>query len=161
MLYRRQLCRGQKGGSAVGKTKRGKGTKLMAVANRDGAPIAAYIDSASPAEVRLVEKVLKGRFTRAKPRRLIGDKAYDSDPLDKALAKQEIELIAPHKVNRVREKTQDGRVLRRYRRRWKIERLFAWLQNFRRLVTRYEYKAENFLGFVHLACLMITLRMYF
>ena len=161
MLYRRQLCRGQKGGSAVGKTKRGKGTKLMAVANRDGAPIAIHIDSASPSEVRLVEKVIRSRFVRAKPERLIGDKAYDSDPLDEVLAKQGVELIAPHKVNRVREQTQDGRVLRRYRRRWKIERLFAWLQNFRRLVTRYEYKAENFLGFVHLACLVITLRMYF
>jgi transposase len=161
MLYRWQLRRSQKGGSAVGKTKRGKGTKLMAVANRDGAPIAAYIDSASPSEVRLVEKVLEGRFTQEKPERLIGDKAYDSDPLDEQLAEQGVELIAPHKVNRVREQTQDGRALRRYRRRWKIERLFAWLQNYRRLVTRYEYKAENFLGFVHLACLMITLRMYF
>ncbi len=56
------------------------------------------------------------------------------------------------------EKTQDGRKLRRYKRRWKVERLFAWLGNFRRLVVRYERRAENYLGFVHLGCVVILLR---
>lgn len=88
---------------------------------------------------------------------MIGDCAYDSDPLDQRLAAQGVALIAPHRSNRKR-KTQDGRLLRRYRRRWKIERLFAWLHNFRRLVTRYEYYAENFMGFVQLGCLCILLR---
>ena len=68
-----------------------------------------------------------------------------------------IELIAPSRSNRKR-KTQDGRPLRRYRRRWKVERLFAWMHTFRRLVTRWEYHIENFLGFVHLACLQMILR---
>ena len=54
--------------------------------------------------------------------------------------------------------TQDGRSLRRYQRRWKIERLFAWFQNFRRLVVRYERFAENFLGMLHLACWLILSR---
>ena len=92
------------------------------------------------------------------PARLIGDKAYDSDPLDAELAAQGIEMIAPHRRNRTKPKTQDGRTLRRYRRRWKIERLFAWLGNFRRLVVRYERHADNFLGFVHLGCILILLR---
>jgi IS4 transposase len=56
------------------------------------------------------------------------------------------------------EKVGDGRKLRRYKRRWKIERLFAWLQNFRRLVVRYEHKDENFLGLVQLGCIVILLR---
>ena len=43
-------------------------------------------------------------------------------------------------------------------RRWKVERLFAWMQNYRRLVTRWEYHIENFLGFVQLACLLMLLR---
>jgi len=90
---------------------------------------------------------------------LIGDAAYDSDALDRHLADCGIELIAPHKGNRVN-LTQDGRSLRRYRRRWKVERLFAWLQNFRRLVTRYERRAANFAGFLHLACLIILLRAF-
>jgi len=69
-------------------------------------------------------------------------------------------MIAPHRGNRKKPATQDGRPLRRYRRRYKVERLFAWLQNFRRLVVRYEYHQENFLGFVHLGCILILLRRY-
>jgi len=91
---------------------------------------------------------------------LIGDKAYDSDPLDQQLKAQGIEMIAPHKRNRIKPKTQDGRSLRRYKRRWKVERFFAWLQNFRRVATRFDYKAENYLGFVHLGCIVILLRNY-
>ena len=54
---------------------------------------------------------------------MIGDRAYDSDPLDQRLRqKHGIRLIAPHKYNRRRKSTQDGRELRRYCRRWKIER---------------------------------------
>jgi transposase len=96
--------------------------------------------------------------TRHGPTRLIGDKAYDSDPLDARLNREwGIELIAPHRRTK-RQRTQDCRCLRRYRRRWKIERLFAWLQNFRRLVTRYERHAGNFLGFLQLGCILILLR---
>lgn len=161
MLHRRHLCGRQKRGGRVGKTKRGKGTKLMAVADAAGLPLAIYTTSAAPHEVTLVRKTLVERFTEAKPTRLIGDKAYDSDPLDAELARIEVELIAPHKQNRKRAKTQDGRKLRRYKRRWKVERLFAWLQNYRRILVRYEYYADNYLGFVHLGCAMILLRAYF
>jgi transposase len=129
----------------------------MAVADRHGLPLAVSIASASPHEVKLVESTLRQRFVQPQPKRLIGDCAYDSDPLDRQLAQQGIELIAPHRSNR-KNKTQDGRPFRRYRRRWKIERLFAWLHNFRRLVTRYEYHAENFFGLVQLGCLCILLR---
>ena len=120
----------------MGKTKRGKGTKLMAVADGFGLPLAICTESASPHEVKLVERTLTERFTDERPQRIIGDKAYDSDPLDKELKKLDIELISPHKANRKRAKTQDGRKLRRYKRRWKIERLFAWLGNFRRIIVR-------------------------
>ena len=141
----------------MGPTKRGKGTKLMAVADGHGLPVAVDVASASPAEVRLVISTLEARFIPELPERLIGDKAYDSDPLAAQLAEGDVELIAPHRSNR-RYKTQDGRPLRRYRRRWKIERLFAWLHNFRRLVTRWEYDVLNFLGFVQLGCIVILLR---
>lgn len=93
------------------------------------------------------------------PTVLIGDKAYDSDPLDERLRTERgIELVSPHKGNRKKAATQDGRSLRRYRRRWKVERLFAWLHNYRRLVVRYERHAANFLGFVQLGCMLILLR---
>jgi transposase len=109
----------------------------------------------------LVDATLDHLFTPAPPERLIGDRAYDSDPLDARLAAERgIELIAPHRTNRRRPPTQDGRPLRRYRRRWRVERLLAWLQQFRRLVTRYEYHAANFLGFVQLGCIVILLRAF-
>ncbi len=69
-------------------------------------------------------------------------------------------MIAPHRRNRTKPKTQDGRKLRRYQRRWKVERLFAWLHNFRRLVVRYERHADNFLAFLLLECSVILLRSF-
>jgi len=142
----------------VGKTKRGKGTKIMGIADGHGLPLALRTESASPAEVKLVKATLDERVVADVPERLIGDKAYDSDRLDEQLMQEYgTEMIAPNKVNR-RVPTQDGRPLRRYVRRYKIERLFAWLFNFRRLVVRYEYHAENFQGLVHLAAAVILLR---
>lgn len=132
----------------------------MVVADNASLPLAVYAESASPHEVRLVTKTLQESFIDKQPVRLIGDKAYDSDPLDQELKEQGIEMIAPHKRNRKKSKTQDGRSLRRYKRRWKIERFFAWLQNFRRVATRFDYKVENYLGFVHLGCIVILLRAY-
>ena len=142
----------------MGKTKRGKGSKIMALADGAGLPLAVCLSSASPNEVTLVEKTLDQAWVSAPPERVIGDKAYDCDPLDRRLKDERgIELIAPQRSNR-RQFTQDGRMLRRYCRRWKVERLFAWLHNFRRLVVRYEYHAANFLGLIHLACATILLR---
>jgi transposase len=94
--------------------------------------------------------------------RLIGDKAYDSAPLDAQLAKRGIELISPLRAGTrpTRTRTQDGRSLRRYRKRWLVERVFAWLMRSRRIVTRYEHKAQNFLAFVQLACALILLRRF-
>ncbi len=142
----------------MGATKRGKGSKLMAMADGTGLPLAVCAASASPHEVTLVGATLEASFLDERPERLIGDRAYDSDPLDKALAEEGIEMIAPHRNNRRKPKTQDGRKLRRYKRRWKIERLFAWLSNFRRLVMRYEQRAENYLSFVRLGCIVMLLR---
>jgi len=132
----------------------------MAVADRTGRPLAVHVGSASPHEVTLAAPTVARRFVRPPPRRLIGDRGYDSDMLDAELAAQGIELIAPHKRNRTRSPSQDGRPLRRYCRRWKVERLHAWLQNYRRVLVRYEWHLENYLGFVHLACLLILLRAY-
>jgi transposase len=107
--------------------------------------------------VTLAKQTVEQRLVSEPPQRLIGDKAYDSDRLDEEMAREfGAEMISPNRRNR--SKTQDGRPLRRYRRRWKVERMFAWLFNFRRLVVRWEYHSENFLGFVHLGCLLILLR---
>jgi len=133
----------------------------MAITDRHGVPVAVHVASASPHETRLVEATLQQTFAPYPPEKLMGDRAYDSDPLDQRLKREYgVELIAPHKCNRRQPVTQDGRVLRRYCRRWRVERFFAWLHNFRRLVTRWEYHENNFLGMVQLACILILLRRY-
>jgi transposase len=129
----------------------------MAICDRHGLPVAVHVASASPYEGHLVAATLDARFLADLPTRLIGDRGYDSDPLDAQLLTQYgIEMIAAHRRGRAR--TQDGRPLRRAKRRWKIERLFAWLHNFRRLVTRWERSVENFTGMLQLACARILLR---
>jgi len=130
----------------------------MVVADGTGLPVSVHAASASPHEITLVGETLAAGFAPGEPERLIGNRAYDSDPLDAILAERGIEMIAPHRRNRKKKKTQDGRKLRRYKRRWKVERLVAWLTNFRRLVVRYERRAENYLGFVQLGCVIILLR---
>lgn len=129
----------------------------MVLIDGNGLPLAADIASASPHEVTLIEPLLEHRVLRRKPGRLIYDTAADSDPLRSRLKKRGIELVCPHRRNRRKPATQDGRKLRPYRRRWKVERSISWLQNFRRLVTRYEYYAHLFHGFTQLACLLVAL----
>ena len=138
----------------------------MVVVDGQGIPLGGTLASASPSEVKLIEATLDQvkvpRGGRGRPRkrmpRLIADKAYDSDPLRKRLKQRGIDLICPHRRNRTKRKLQDGRKLRRYRRRYKIERTFAWLGNFRRLVVRYDRLITVYRAFFHLACLIITLR---
>lgn len=131
----------------------------MLVTDGKGTPLGLHVDSASHGEATLLEEVLEDvRVPRTHLPRLIADRAYDSDPLRRELARRGTQLIAPHRSSRKRAKPQDRRPLRRYRRRWIIERTFSWLQRFRRLVVRYEYYALMFCAFLHLAFIVITLR---
>jgi len=125
------------------------------------------VEKASPAEVKLLERTLDAvKFKRRrgvrrrphKPERLIADRGYDSNPARALLVKREIEPIIPKRKNNRVATHQDGRKLRRYKRRWIIERTNSWLQNFRRLVARYERKVKNFEALVHLACALVTLK---
>jgi transposase len=126
-----QFRSGEKRGSAVGKTKRGKGTKWMVLVDGRGLPRGVRLESASPGEATLAVATLgevrvpreKGR-PRQKPKRVIADRAYDSDPLRERLKKRGIELIVPYRSNKLR-RYEDGRKLRRYKRRWIIERTNA------------------------------------
>jgi transposase len=105
----------------------------VVVVDGQGVPLANHLDSASPAEVTLLEAALAnvsvprkgpGR-PRKRPERVIADKGYDSDPLRRRLRRRGIELLAPYRCNRP--DRNDGRKMRRYRKRWKVERTFAWL----------------------------------
>ena len=119
----------------------------MGMADAYGYPVAVCVESASPGGVKLAVQTVRSRFTSALPQRLIGDKAYDSNPLDAEMAAMGIRMISPNRTGTRR--TRDGRELRRHKRRWKVERLFSWLGFSRRLTVRYERYIENFEAFLH------------
>jgi len=113
-------------------------------------------------DVSLVDQALEDSFTEDVAPLLIGDKAFDSKKLAKRLEQERhVELVAPCRGGpRPTSRRQDGRKLRRYKRRWKVERLFAWLKRYRRICTRWEREAENFLAFLHLGCIVVFLRQF-
>ncbi len=132
----------------------------MVLTDATGLPLAIDIEAANVAEVDLIERLLDSAVTPYVPNKLIYDKAADCDPLRERLTERNVDLICPHRKNRVRPATQDGRKLRRYLRRWIIERTNSWLHDFRRLVVRYEFYSSLFHGFLKLACLIMTLRRF-
>ena len=167
MLRRLELCPRERGGAGVGKTKKGKGTKWMLLVDGAGTPLGAHLDAASPSETKLLETTLAavqvsrthgpGR-PRSKPDRLVLDRGYDSNGLRVRLAERGIEPIIPGQKNHPNATHQDGRKLRRYHRRWLIERTLAWLGWCRRLLVRHERLLSVYAAFFHLACAMLTLR---
>ncbi|MEM6798687.1 MAG: transposase [Planctomycetota bacterium] len=130
----------------------------MVLADAQGLPLAVDTASAREAEVNLIEPLIDAAATPFVPDKLIYDKAADCDALRDRLAGRNIDLVSPHRKNRVRPKRQDGRKLRRYRRRWKIERTVSWLHDFRRLVVRHEFYWSLYHGFAKLACSVMAVR---
>ena len=139
----------------------------MVLVDGAGIPLGVHLSPANLAEVQLAEATLAtvavprggpGR-PKQKPVRIIADRGYDSRGLWERFKRRGIQLIVPHRSSRT-VRFQDGRCLRRYRRRWIIERTNAWLHAFRRLVTRYEYHLERYRAFVYIACMLITLRQF-
>jgi transposase len=148
------------GGDGIGLTRVGKGVKIMVLVDARGLPVAVDSAPANRSESHLVQQLFDFMLSSEAPPRLIGDKAYDSDPLDAAMAKRGVEVISPHRRNRRPEnKTQDGRPLRRYVRRWTVERTIAWLQHFRRLCIRWERSAVLFQAFLHFGCAILLLKL--
>jgi transposase len=162
--YRLYVCfidgtfsKAKSGGDGIGCTKVGKGVKIMVLVDARGLPVAVDTAAANHHESKLVQRLFDFVLPRTSLQRVVGDKAYDSDELDAALAERGIEMIAPHRSNR-HHRTQDGRALRRRARRWTVERTISWLQNFRRLCIRWEKSALLFQGFLHFSCTLLLLR---
>ena len=134
--------------------------KIEMVVDANGIPLGIATDAASVPETILGPAALadippETEVPPATP--VIADRAYDSDPLRERLQEEGYTLIAPHRSNRTKKSTNDGRRLRRYKRRWIVERTFAWLHSYRRVVTRYERHVTLWDGFVHLAAAFIAL----
>jgi IS5 family transposase len=97
----------------------------MALVDANGLPISLSLHPANRHEVALAFDLIQDCWTSELPERVIGDKAYDSDGLDEEMADCGVQMIAAHRKNRTKPKTQDGRCLRRAKRRWKVERFFV------------------------------------
>ena len=135
----------------------------MLIVDGLGTPIGLHIESASPSEVKLLEATLDSLDIPGKkiqPERLIADKGYDSNKARQLIESRGMLPIIPARVNNTKATHQDGRHLKRYRNRWIIERTNAWLQNFRRLVVRYERSHIIFTGLIHMAFAMMILKRF-
>jgi len=134
----------------------------MMVSDGNGVPIGLYLDSAHHHEIRLAEATLKtvrvpqrrGR-PRTRPKELVADKAYDSRSFRIWLRRRGIKptIATIHRKSRKRRRGRPIRVGEGYRRRWIIERCFGWMNNYRRLVVRYDrylhiYRAFCLIAFI-------------
>ena len=84
---------------------------------------------------------------------MIGDKAYDSDAFIAEITSQDAVAVIPPRRNRTEMRPYDKEM---YKRRNLIERFFAWLKQYRRVATRYDKLAVQYLGFVYFAAILIT-----
>jgi transposase len=132
----------------------------MVVTDGHGLPIGLYVDSAQPHESQLAQATLatvrvpqkRGR-PRTRPKDLVADKAYDSYEFRQRLRRRGIKPTIPPIERRKRRMPKRGPPLKvgaSYRQRWKVERCFAWMNNCRRLVVRYERSLVHYQAF----CLM-------
>jgi len=167
-LCRREFLSRQKWGLFVGPTKKGKGTKWMVATDGKGIPGALHFESASRAEIKLLETTLanvrvpkKGPgMQKNKPPRVIAERGFDSDPHRRRLQARGIKLIVPYRSSSKNRTFEDGRKLRRYRRRYKVERSISWFGNYRQLLNRFEHNLLSFSDFFHVACIMIVSRWF-
>ena len=159
----------KKGGDKVGFTKKGKGTKWMLVVDGTGLPLGFHLDSANRAEVRLAEQTLDtirvarphGR-PKQRPEKLVADRGYDSSAFRRALRRRGIRMCIPPKRRPKNWRAKRGRpvVARKddYRLRHNVERTFAWLGGFRRLLIRWERQLPVYRAFFEIALLLLCLR---
>lgn len=158
------FVRATRGGTKIGQSIRGKGSKVMTIVDGNGLPLGLYIDQARPHEVRLAESTVatlrvprpQGR-PRTRPDELIADKAFDSRAFREALQRRGIKVTIPVVERRQRKHPKVGRPHRRaltYRGRWKVERAFAWMDNCRRLLIRYDRAVEHYYAFCLIAFIL-------
>ena len=132
---------------AIGLTKGGWNTKLHAVVDSRGQPLALLLTGGQVADVSQAEELLK----EVEAKTVVLDKGYDSDPLRIWLFEREITPCIPSKSNR---KDPLPYSKKTYRKRHLIENFFAHIKTFRRVATRYDKLAETFFGWVMLAVII-------
>lgn len=139
----------------------------MLVADGNGTPMACHLDSAQISELDLgpiaLDKVsvrTKSGRVRKRPDKLIADKGYDARRFRKYVRNKGMKMCIPpqRRAGQYRKRGRPYKVdMAAYNTRWHIERAFAWVGNFRRLVVRYENILGIYQGFFHIACFIICL----
>ncbi len=124
-------------------------------------PVGLAVDGANRNDFKMMKATLESipvkrpKPTRKKPQGLCLDKGYDYDEV-RDLAKEF--WYTTH----IRTRGEEAQTLKREAgfnaRRWVVERTHSWMNRFRRILTRWEKKAENYLGLLHLVCAIITYR---
>jgi transposase len=145
----------------VGKTKVGKGMKLEVIVEHSGLPLGLEAAAADVSEQDLLMPALDDVPVEVPPgTAVVCDKAYDSDPLRDDLEDAGYTPVIPHRKNRVKPSRNDGRRLRRYRHRWRIERTNAWLHCYRALAVRWAYYSFMYVGLVYLSFIHMALQRF-
>jgi transposase len=109
------------------------------------------LSAGQEADVTQAEPLMEGQTTEA----WIADKAYDSNAVVQAAQRQGAEVVIPPKKNRKQPRDYDRHL---YKERKKVEWFINRIKQYRRVATRYEKTARNFLAFVHVASIMVLLR---
>jgi transposase len=130
---------------AVGRSRGGRTSKIHALADHLGRPVAFTLTPGNIADISVARDLLD---TIAPPKRLLADKAYDADSLRIWLKARGVEAVIPSNATRRTPYPLDKTA---YRRRNLIERMFCRLKDWRRLATRYDRTARNFLSTLALA----------
>jgi transposase len=118
------------------------------LADDRGRPVAFALTPGNVADITLAIPLLAAVH---KPKRLLADKAYDADSLRSWLKRRKIRAVIPSTATRRTPYPLDQRT---YRRRNVIERMFCKLKNWRRIATRYDRHAQNYLSGLALAAIM-------
>src|SRR5947209_14871476 len=134
---------------AVGRARGGRNTKIHALADAKGRLLAILLTGGEAHDCPVAERLI----CRVKPsKRIIGDKAYDSAELRAQLDERGTNPIIPNRCNRKQPFTFSKRL---YKLRWRIESAFNRLKDFRRIASRYDRLARNYLTFVCLAAALV------
>ena len=136
---------------ALGRSRGGFSTKIHIAVDALGNPVDFLLTGGQKADVTQAEPLIGGHEADA----YILDKAYDSDAVVEAAKQQGGEAVIPPKKNRKLAREYDKHL---YKERKKVEWFINLLKQYRRVATRYEKTARNFLGFVHVASIMVLLR---
>ena len=136
---------------ALGRSRGGFSTKIHIAVDALGNPVEFLLTGGQEADVTRAEPLIDAHKADA----YILDKAYDSDAVVGAARRQGGEAVIPPKKNRKVARDYDKHL---YKERKKVEWFINLLKQYRRVATRYEKTARNFLGFVHVASIMILLR---